>query len=194
MFLLIDELIGRTLWWAGNLPYRLQVVILVFIAAWIALLLHELAHGLVARALGIRAWSVTLGLGPVLYRGSLGGCSFRIALFPLHGEVRFHDEDARILGYQNVGREDWSFEWQPGSWRAPLISAAGGLANFLAAAAVLAYWAWMPRLSPPSFALFAMSLVVNLMMFLNLAPIRGLDGWRLVVHAAALRRQIAGGG
>jgi hypothetical protein len=46
-------------------------------------------------------------------------------------------------------------------------------------------------LSPPSFALFAMSLVVNLMMFLNLAPIRGLDGWRLAVHAAALRRQLA---
>jgi membrane-associated protease RseP (regulator of RpoE activity) len=189
----IDELIGRTVWWAWNLPYGLQVVLLVFLAAWIALLLHELAHGLVAHALGVRPLSVTLGLGPVLYQGSVGGCALRLAPFPLHGEVRFRDEDAHLLGYRNIGREDWSFEWTAGSWRAPLISAAGGLANFLAAGAVLAYWTWMPRLSPPSFALFAMCLVVNLMMFLNLAPIRGLDGGRLVVHAAALRRQIAPG-
>jgi membrane-associated protease RseP (regulator of RpoE activity) len=189
----IDELIGRTVWWAWNLPYALQVVVLVFLAAWMALLLHELAHGLVAHALGVRPLSVTLGLGPVLYRGSVGGCGLRLALFPLHGEVRFRDEDAHLLGYRNIGREDWSFEWTTGSWRAPLISAAGGLANFLAAGAVLAYWTWMPRLSPPSFALFAMCLVVNLMMFLNLAPIRGLDGGRLVVHAAALRRQLAPG-
>ena len=189
----IDELIGRTLWWAWNLPYRLQVTLLVFIAAWIALLLHELAHGLVAHALGVRPLSVTLGMGPVLYRGSIGGCAVRLALFPLHGEVRFRDEDAHLLGYRNIGREDWTFEWTAGSWRAPLISAAGGLANLLASGAVLAYWAWMPRLSPPTFAIFAMSLVVNLMMFLNLAPIRGLDGGRLVVHAAALRRQQASG-
>jgi hypothetical protein len=47
----IDELIGRTVWWAWNLPYALQVVVLVFLAAWMALLLHELAHGLVAHAL-----------------------------------------------------------------------------------------------------------------------------------------------
>ncbi|HUF35490.1 MAG TPA: M50 family metallopeptidase [Gemmatimonadales bacterium] len=189
-----DDLIGRTVWWAWNLPYGLQVVLLVYIAAWIALMLHELAHGLVAVVLGVRPWSVTLGAGPVLYRGSVGGCAIRLALLPLHGEVRFRDEDAHHLGYRNIGREDWSFEWTPGSWRAPLISAAGGLVNFLAAGAVLAYWTWMPRLSPPSFALFAMSLVVNLMMFLNLVPIRGLDGWRLAVHAAALRRQLALGG
>jgi membrane-associated protease RseP (regulator of RpoE activity) len=192
VFTFIDELIRRTIWWAWNLPYVVQVVLLVFIAAWIALLLHELAHGLVGHALGVRVWSVTLGLGPVLWQGSLRGCAFRLALFPLHGEVRFRDEDAHLLGYRNVGRPDWSFEWNPGSWRAPVISAAGGLANFLAAAAVLAYWAWMPRLSPPSFALFTMSLVVNIMMFLNLMPIRGLDGWRLVVHAAALRRATSG--
>jgi membrane-associated protease RseP (regulator of RpoE activity) len=189
----IDELIGRTVWWAWNLPYGSQVVLLVFLAAWVALLLHELAHGLVAQALGVRPMSVTLGMGPVLYRGSLGGCAVRLALFPLHGEVRFRDQDAHVLGYRNIGRDDWTFEWTAGSWRAPLISAAGGLANLLGAAAVLAYWNWMPRLSPPSFALFTMCLVVNLMMFLNLAPIRGLDGGRLVVHVAALRRQLAPG-
>lgn len=189
----IDQAISRALWWTWHLPYGVQIVLLVFIAAWIALLLHELAHGLVGHFLGVRAYSVSLGAGPVLYRGSVRGCSLRIAFFPLHGEVRFRDEDARLLGYRNIGRDDWSFEWTAGSWRAPLISAAGGIANLVAAALVVAYWNWMPRLTPPTFALFAMSLVVNLMMYLNLMPIRGLDGWRLVVHTAALRRQLVGG-
>jgi membrane-associated protease RseP (regulator of RpoE activity) len=191
--MVIDRLIGHTVWWGWHVPYSLQVVVLVFLAAWVALLLHELAHGLVAHALGVRPMSVTLGMGPVLYQGSVGRCALRVAALPLHGEVRFRDEDARLLGYRNIGREDWSFEWTAGSWRAPLISAAGGMANFLAAGAVLAYWHWMPGLSQSSFSLFAMCLVVNLMMFLNLAPIRGLDGGRLVVHAAALRRQLAPG-
>ena len=190
----VEALIGRVVWWAWDLPYGLQVVVLVFIAAWVALSLHELGHGLVGWALGVRPWSITLGSGPVLIRRVVGGCAFRLALFPLHGEVRFRDDDARRIGYHNVGREDWSFEWRDGSWRAPFISAAGGLANLFAAAAVIAYWALMPRLTPPSFALFAMCLVVNLMMFLNLMPIRGLDGGRLVVHAAALRRQLTAGG
>jgi len=193
VFLLFNELIGRTIWWAWGLPYRLQVVLLVFISAWVALLLHELAHGLVAFAVGVRPYSITLGGGPVLYRGSVGGCAVRLGILPIHGEVRFRDEDAHLLGYRNVGREDWSFEWSPGSWRAPLITAAGGLANLLAAGAVVAYWTWMPRLTPPTFALFAMCLVVNLMMVLNLMPIRGLDGGRLVVQTAALRRQLTAG-
>ena len=193
MFLFVDEIVGRTLWWAWGLPYGLQILVLVFIAAWVALLLHELAHGLVAAAVGVRPYSITLGGGPVLFRGRIAGCHCHLGVLPLHGEVRFRDEDAQQLGYRNVGREDWSFEWRHGSWRAPLISAAGGLANFFAAAAVVAYWTWMPRLSPPSFALFAMCLVVNLTMVLNLMPIRGLDGGRLVVHTAALRRALAAG-
>lgn len=194
MFLFIDELIGRTLGWAGDLPYGLQIVLLVFIAAWVALLLHELAHWVVAHALGIRAYSITLGSGPVLFRGTVRGCAIHLALLPLHGEVRFRDDDAHTLGYRNIGREDWSFEWSPGSWRAPVISAAGGVANFLASVAVVGYWTWTPRVTAPTFALFSMCLVVNLMMVLNLMPIRGLDGGRLVVHTAALRRQLTNGG
>jgi membrane-associated protease RseP (regulator of RpoE activity) len=193
VFIFLDELFGRTVGWAWSLPYGLQVILLVWLTAWLALMLHELAHWRVAHALGVRPLSVSVGMGPALYQGVVGGCALRLAILPLHGEVRFRDEDARLLGYRNIERDDWSFEWTSGSWRAPLISAAGGLANFLAAGAVVVYWTWMPRLSPPSFALFTMCLIVNLMMFLNLAPIRGLDGGRLVVHAAALRRQLAPG-
>jgi hypothetical protein len=86
---------------------------------------------------------------------------------------------------------EWSFEWRSGSsWRAPIITIAGSLANLCAAAGVVAYWLLMPKLTPPMYALFAMCFVVNLTMYLNLAPIRGLDGWRVAVQAYAWRRQL----
>lgn len=186
----MNDAIGQTLVLAQLLPYRLQILLLVFFAAWAALLLHELGHALVARALGVRVWSITLGRGPVLYTGTISGCRVQVALLPLHGEVRLHDEDARALGYENMAAADCTFQWRAGSsWRAPVISAAGSLANLFAAAAVALYWLLMPRLTPSTFALFAMCFVVNLMMYLNLAPIRGLDGWRLAVQASAWRRR-----
>jgi membrane-associated protease RseP (regulator of RpoE activity) len=177
------------LWLFSWLPYGLRVVVLVFVAAWIALALHELAHALAARVLGIRVWGITLGRGPVLWEGMVGGCQVRVALLPLHGEVRLHDGDAALLGYRNLEASAWGFVWLAGSsWRAPIISAAGSVANLLGAKAVLLYWIAMPRLLPPLLLLSVCILLVNLLMFLNLAPIRGLDGWRLAVQTAAWRR------
>ena len=176
----------------SRLPYGLRVVVLVFIAAWVALALHELAHALAARVLGIRVWGISLGRGPVLWEGMVGGCQVRVSLLPLHGEVRLHDGDAELLGYRNLGASAWGFVWLAGSsWRAPVISAAGSVANLLGAKAVLLYWITMPRLLPPLSLLSVCILLVNLLMFLNLAPIRGLDGWRLAVQTAAWRRASA---
>jgi membrane-associated protease RseP (regulator of RpoE activity) len=177
------------LWLFTRLPYSLRVVLLVSLAAWVALVLHELAHALTARALGVRVWGLTLGRGPVLWDGTIRGCRVKVALLPLHGEVRLHDGDAAGLGYRNVQTARPGFEWLAGSsWRAPLITAAGSVANLLAAKAVILYWMAMPRLIPPVFALSLCIFIVNLLMFLNLAPIRGLDGWRMAVQTAAWRR------
>jgi membrane-associated protease RseP (regulator of RpoE activity) len=177
------------LWLFSQLPYSLRVVLLVSLAAWVALVLHELAHALTARALGVRVWGITLGRGPVLWEGTVRGTRLKLALFPLHGEVRLHDGDARGLGYRDLQAQAWGFEWLTGSsWRAPLITAAGSVANLLAAKSVVIYWTVMPRLIPPLFALSACIFIVNLLMFLNLAPIRGLDGWRMAVQTAAWRR------
>ena len=172
-----------------RLPYTVRVITLVFLAAWVALILHELAHALTARALGVRVWEISLGRGPLLWEGMIGGVRVRLALLPLHGAVRLDDRDAARLGYRGLGRARWDFEWQAGSsWRAPLITAAGSVANLFGAKAVIAYWVWMPRLTPPLFALSACIFIVNVLMFLNLAPIRGLDGWRMAVQTAAWRR------
>jgi membrane-associated protease RseP (regulator of RpoE activity) len=182
------------LWSVLHLQYHSAVVLLVFLAAWIALLLHELAHAVTASCLGVRLWSITLGRGPVLWDGSVGGCRMRIALFPLHGEVRLNDEDAERLGYRDLQSSTWRFVWRSGSWRAPLISAAGAVANMLAVAGILTYWVLVPLLSGYGAALLVCSIVVNTVMFLNLMPIRGLDGWRVAVQAAAWRRSSIGGG
>jgi membrane-associated protease RseP (regulator of RpoE activity) len=172
----------------SHLPYELRVVILVFVAAWIALLLHELAHALMARALGIRVWAVSLGRGPVLWNRPIGRCQVRVALLPLYGHVSLVDQDAEALGYRWVGRPQVGFEWLQGSsWRAPLITAAGSVSNLVGAHLVLAYWIWMPRPLPPLYGLSLCCFVVNAVMFLNLVPIRGLDGWRMAVQAAAWR-------
>ena len=186
----MTELVSRLVWSTWHLPYPAVVLLLVYIAAWSAILLHELAHALVARVLGVRIWSLTLGRGPLLWDGEWRGCRIRLGVLPLHGAVSLYDADALALGYHDLGRTRWSFRWQPGSsWRAPVISAAGSLANLFAALGVAWYWGEMPRLAAPSHALFATCFTVNLMMYLNLAPIRGLDGWRMAVHARAWRRQ-----
>ena len=177
------------LWMFGHLPYSARVVLMVFLAAWVALALHELAHAAAARLLGVRVWGISLGRGPVLWEGMVGSCHLRLAMLPLHGEVRLYDGDAEQLGYRNLQASAWGFVWLAGSsWRAPIISAAGSVANLLGAKAVMLYWLMMPRLVPPLFALTVCVFIVNLLMFLNLAPIRGLDGWRIAVQTAAWRR------
>ncbi|HZI76738.1 MAG TPA: hypothetical protein VFD73_22460, partial [Gemmatimonadales bacterium] len=42
--------------WFWHVPYGLRVLLLVFSAAWLALLAHELSHALAARLLGVRIW------------------------------------------------------------------------------------------------------------------------------------------
>lgn len=180
-----------TNWWYWHVPYGLRVLLLVFAAAWLALLAHELSHALMARILGVRIWSITLGRGPVLWEGQVGHSRVRLAPFPLHGEVRLYDRDAEELGYRDAATGGGAFEWRDGrSWRAPLISVAGTLGNLLAAKAVIAFWA--VGSSPRSTILMWTMAVflVNAFMVLNLMPLRGFDGWRIATHIAAWRRRL----
>jgi membrane-associated protease RseP (regulator of RpoE activity) len=186
----MDDPFGQAVWLVWELPKPYRVILLVFLGSWAGLLVHELAHAFVARALGVRLWSVTLGYGPKLFNREIGGCRVQVGVLPLQGAVSLHDDDARALGYVNVDRPDWTFNWREGSsWRAPMISAAGAVSNFMAAAGINLYWYVMPQLSQPMFGLFLVCCMVNVLMFLNLAPIRGLDGWRMIVQAGAWRRR-----
>jgi hypothetical protein len=177
-------------WWYWHTPYGLRVLLLVLAAAWLALLIHELGHALVARLLGVRVWSISLGRGPVLWQGKLGPSHVRLALFPVHGEVRLYDGDAHDIGYEEAATGGTRFEWRQGqSWRAPVITLAGTVGNLLAAKAVIAFWASGPRPRPPVLMWTIALFLVNAFMLLNLMPVRGFDGWRIATHAAAWRRR-----
>ena len=177
-----------TIYW--SLPYGLRVLGLVYVATWVALIVHELGHALSARLLGIRIWGIALGRGPTIWHGVINGVHLRLALFPLHGEVRLIDSDAVRLGYEDAAMGGARFEWHRGSsWRAPLISAAGTFGNLVAAQAVRVYWHSTHRPSLPVFMLSLTVFLVNAFMLLNLIPLRGFDGWRIAVQAAAWRKR-----
>ena len=52
-----------------------------------AVLVHELAHYLNARSVGVPVRAFSIGFGPVIWRGTWAGTEWRIALLPLGGYV-----------------------------------------------------------------------------------------------------------
>ena len=49
---------------------------------------HELGHFLVAKWLGVRVLSFSIGMGPRVFGFTRGGTDYRISLLPLGGFVR----------------------------------------------------------------------------------------------------------
>ena len=157
------------------------------LACWLALAVHELGHALVARLVGVRIWGISVGKGPLLWRGMVGGCRVRLALLPIAGSVQLLDADAKRIGY-SIRPGSWRFRWNPGAWRAPAISMAGALSNLAGAALV----GWSAALAgPPLLAYFASCLLVaNLTGYFNLLPMFSSDGAHLLAHLSALRQHL----
>jgi Zn-dependent protease len=72
---------------------------------FVAFHLHELGHLLVARALGIKASTVTIGLGPVIakFNDRFGTCC-RLGLLPLSAA----DVVSSMAGFAAISIERWS--------------------------------------------------------------------------------------
>jgi membrane-associated protease RseP (regulator of RpoE activity) len=162
-------------------------------ASWIALLFHEAGHVFAARLVNVRVWSVRLGMGPTLWRGVIAGARVHLGLLPLLGAVRLLDEDASAIGYRDISLDRWRFVWGPDAWRAPIISAAGGLSNLVALLLTIIGWNATGR---PEIGTFAGDLVVitlgaNLAGYLNLLPCFRSDGIHLLAHVRAARLQLA---
>jgi hypothetical protein len=154
---------------------------------WVAMVIHELGHALAALALGVRIWGINLGIGPTLWQRTIGGCRVRIGLIPLVGSVQLLDADALAIGYRDIRHGFWRFEWVPGSWRAPIISAAGGVANLLATL-VFAVWCLDPSAADGILRLTALSgVIANFSGYLNLLPCFSSDGRHLLAHLRAAR-------
>jgi regulator of sigma E protease len=88
---------------------------------------HELGHFLVAKWLGVRVLSFSIGMGPRVAGFTRGGTDYRISLLPLGGYVRMAGDTTE--GEDRTGAPDEFLEkpW----WARALISAAGPAANFI---------------------------------------------------------------
>ena len=166
-----------------------QAVLMGTAASWIALIFHELGHAVAAWLVGVRMWGIRLGTGPTIWQGRVGACRVHVATLPFIGAVHLLDEDACAIGYRDIAPGSWRFVWGPRAWRAPIISAAGGLGNLLGLLLVIHWWqaVGQPALGTPAGDLFLFTMAANFAGYLNLLPCFRSDGIHLLAHARAAR-------
>jgi hypothetical protein len=166
-----------------------EPVLVGLAGSWIALLFHELGHALAAVLVGVRIWGLRLGVGPTIWCGRLGHCRIHLALFPFLGAVQLLDEDACTIGYRDIIAGSWRFEWGPEAWRAPIISAAGGLSNLVGLVVLVMWWDLLgqPAIGTPLGDLFLVAVASNFAGYLNLIPCFRSDGIHLLAHVRAAR-------
>jgi peptidase M50-like protein len=166
-----------------------EPVLVGLVGSWIALLCHELGHAGAAWLLGVRIWGVRLGVGPTVWRGHVGPTHVHLALLPFLGAVQLLDEDACAIGYRDIVAGRWRFEWGPEAWRAPIISASGGLSNLIGLLALAPAWdlAGHPGLGTFTGDLVLFGMLSNFAGYLNLLPCFRSDGVHLLAHLRAAR-------
>jgi hypothetical protein len=166
-----------------------QALMIGLAATWIALLFHESGHALAAVLVGVRIWGIRLGIGPTIWQGRIGGCRVSLAVFPFLGSVQLLDEDANAIGYRDIFAGRWRFEWGPEAWRAPVISAAGGLSNFVGLVLFVLCWDVLgrPALGTTSGDLMLVGMASQVAGYLNLLPCFRSDGIHLLAHIRAAR-------
>ena len=170
----------------GDLTHALVIGLA---AGWIALLFHESGHVLAAMLVGVRIWGIRLGMGPTIWQGRIGGCRVHFAVFPFLGAVQLVDEDANAIGYRDIFAGRWRFEWGPEAWRAPIISAAGGLSNLVGVVLFAIWWNVLgqPTLGTTSGDLMLVGMASHVAGYLNLLPCFRSDGIHLLAHIRAAR-------
>jgi hypothetical protein len=169
-----------------------QAVVVGIAASWIALLFHELGHAFAAWVVNVRIWGIRLGMGPTLWQGEVGGCRLHLAILPFLGAVHLLDEDASAIGYRDIVRGSWRFVWVPGAWRAPLISASGGISNLFGLLLIAAWWQAVGQPGLGTFAgdLLVFTMAANFAGYLNLLPCFRSDGIHLLAHVRAARSRL----
>jgi regulator of sigma E protease len=115
------------------------MTILVAILGLIALIvIHELGHMLVAKAMGVRVPEFGIGFGPALFKKKLGKTVYSFRIILLGGFAKM----AGMEGVASVEKEtgEWGPDTYPAKppWRRALIIFAGPFANLLAAVLILA--------------------------------------------------------
>lgn len=116
----------------------MSVLIMIFAAILVLgplVALHEFGHFWVARKLGVKVLTYSIGFGPALFeRKGKDGVDYRIAAIPLGGYVRMLDERE---GEVDEAEKHLAFNNQK-PWKKILIVAAGPVMNFIIA--ILLFW------------------------------------------------------
>ena len=126
----------------------LTTVVAVIVALGSLILIHELGHYFVARALGVKVLRFSIGFGRALISREYGAdrTQWVIAVFPLGGYVKMVDEREGPVAAADLPR---AFNRQSVGRRIAIV-AAGPIANFLLA--IVVYWvlfvSGMPGLRP----------------------------------------------
>lgn len=104
-----------------------------------AVVLHEFGHFIVAKILGVRVETFSVGFGPRLFGKRWGTTDYRVSLIPLGGYVKLGGDDtnAPIEGEsaQNIPARE-RFDLRP-KWQKFCVMVAGPVMNILTALAVV---------------------------------------------------------
>ncbi len=97
---------------------------------------HELGHFLLARWMGVRVLSFSIGFGPVVWAWQRGHTEYAIRALPLGGFVRMYGDDPSVAAESDEPLEPDSFAAKA-IWRRTLIIAAGPVANLVLPVVIL---------------------------------------------------------
>ncbi|MDA8427191.1 MAG: RIP metalloprotease RseP [Treponema sp.] len=114
-------------------------ILLGLIGLGLVVLVHELGHFVLARAMHVEVEAFSIGWGPRIVGFKRGGTEWKISAFPIGGYCKMKGEDsfrkALETKSESLPREDGSF-YGAAPWRRILISLAGPVSNVIFAALV----------------------------------------------------------
>src|SRR5918998_6484078 len=104
-----------------------------------AVVLHEFGHFIVAKLLGVRVETFSVGFGPRLFGRQFGTTDYRLSLIPLGGYVKLGGDESNAAvegaGTSNIPERE-RFDLRP-RWQKFLVMVAGPAMNILTALAVV---------------------------------------------------------
>ncbi|MEK7348808.1 MAG: site-2 protease family protein, partial [Candidatus Eisenbacteria bacterium] len=109
------------------MPQFVSTVLYGALILGVLVFVHELGHFLVAKWLGVRVLSFSIGMGPRVIGFRRGDTDYRISLLPLGGFVRMAGDTTEGENRTGDPAEFLEKPW----WARALISVAGPAANLV---------------------------------------------------------------